>query len=131
MKKLIPVFASLAFGLSACLNDEDGPKTLEERVTGRLADLQVIQDPNNTNLQWQLDVDTEDEQTLKGDCNYSAYLGDSASVEADSTAGLYTNTQMGSRNASAATLRADGIQLSYDSTVTPYTHYRVDFECEY
>jgi hypothetical protein len=127
-------FIAAAF-LSACLGlGEDDPKTLDVRYKGMLSTLDSIPDTTTNVRRWHLVVDAAEPHQLRGACDYTAWLGDSAGVEADDTEGLYTNTQMTNSALSADKIRQDGIDFYLypdNADDSLLTHYRVDFSCEY
>jgi hypothetical protein len=120
--------------LSACLGlGEDDAKTLEVRYKGMLSTLDSIPDTTSHVRRWHMVVDAAEPHELRGECDYTAWLGDSAGVEAEGTEGLYTNTQMNNSGLPAEKIRQDGINfyLYTDLVTDSLTHYRVDFKCRY
>lgn len=122
--------------LAACLGlgEDEDKKTVDVRYKGALSTLDSIPDTTSNVNRWHLVVDAAEPHQLRGQCNFTAWLGDSAGVEEENTDSLYTNTQMGNRTLSATKLRQDGIDFyryPQDTTHGPLTHYRVDFSCEY
>jgi hypothetical protein len=136
LSRKIPLVALAAAAalLSACLFDEDDTQTVDVRYKGLLSTLDSVPDTTSTAKRWHLVVDAAEPHELRGDCEYTAWLGDSTGVEAEDTEDLYTNTQMGNRTLPAEQIRQQGVDFYLypdHGEERVLTHYRVDFECRY
>ena len=120
--------------LAACDSTDPQKQTLKYTAQGRLSELtQLPPDYNSTSLHWRLRVDTAGLESLKGECTWTGYLGDSVLVAGQTARpGLYTNDSM-TATKSAAEFHESGVILSRDTVAQPahLSHYRADFDCEY
>ena len=132
--KMTTIASAACLLLAACFFGSDDPKRLTHVETGMLEDLPRVGDPATATLiEWRLKLD--EDAPVRGQCNFTGYLGDSAYVEEDEANPdvLYTNSAMGGTH-SADWLRNEGVILSLDTAMwqgDSLTHYRAEFRCRY
>ncbi len=119
--------------LASCIFGGNESRRLTHVETGLLEDLPRVHDSAVTMLQWRLKLD--EDAGVKGECNYTGYLGDSNYVDDDVANPdlLYTNTAMGGTH-KADLLVSQGVLLSLDTAAwqgDSLTHYRAEFRCRY